>query len=91
MDFAGRRRTPSVALRPIDQAPTLRIDSRFSAAHLPPFSLMKFLLSFVSRPNRRGMLRDLHAFGIVSVFRRDSIFRLWEPLRENRGADQTVG
>jgi hypothetical protein len=52
---------------------------------------MKFLLSFASRPNRRGMLRDLHAFGIVSVFRRDSIFRLWEPLRENRGADQSVG
>jgi hypothetical protein len=43
---------------------------------------MKFLLSFVSRPNRRAILRDLHAFGIVNVFRRPSIFRIWEPLRE---------
>lgn len=43
---------------------------------------MRFLLSFVSRPNRRTLLRDLHAFGIVHVFRRPSIFRIWEPLRE---------
>jgi hypothetical protein len=42
---------------------------------------MKFFI-LRSRPNRRSLLRDLHAFGIVSVFRRDSIFRIWEPLRE---------
>jgi hypothetical protein len=44
---------------------------------------MKLLRSFVSRPNRRSVLRDLHAFGIVSVFRRHSILRIWEPLRES--------
>ena len=32
--------------------------------------------------NRRGTLRDLYTFGLVSVFRRDSILRVWEPLRE---------
>ena len=41
---------------------------------------MRFLFSH--RPNRRSTLRDLHAFGILNVFRRPSIFRLWEPLRE---------
>jgi hypothetical protein len=57
-----------------------------------PSSAMKLLLSFVSRPNRRTVLRDLHAFGIVRVFRRPSIFRLWEPLRENpRNVEEFVG
>jgi hypothetical protein len=43
---------------------------------------MKFLFTFSARPNRRSILRDLHSFGIVNVFRRPSIFRVWEPLRE---------
>ena len=41
---------------------------------------MRFL--FPRRPNRRLMLRDLHAFGLINVFRRPSLLRLWEPLRE---------
>ena len=44
---------------------------------------MKLFLALKPRPNRRSMLRDLHAFGIVRVFRRPSIFRIWEPLRES--------
>ena len=44
---------------------------------------MKFLFSSFSRSHRRSTLRDLHAFGIVSVFRRPSLFRIWEPLREH--------
>ena len=50
---------------------------------------MKLLLSFTSRPNRRSVLRDLHAFGIVNVFRRHSILRIWEPLRETPRIPQT--
>jgi hypothetical protein len=48
---------------------------------------MRFLFS--SRPNRRSMLRDLHTFGLLNVFRRPSVFRIWEPLREtpSRSAD----
>ncbi len=39
---------------------------------------------FTSRPpvQHRGTLRDLYVSGLVSVFRRDSILRIWEPLRE---------
>jgi hypothetical protein len=44
---------------------------------------MKIFLRLRSPFNRRSTLRDLHAFGIVSVFRRPSLFRIWEPLREN--------
>ena len=45
---------------------------------------MKLFLLFPSRSRRhRSMLRDLHAFGLVRVFRQHSIFRLWEPLRES--------
>lgn len=44
---------------------------------------MKFLHAFAPRSNRRALLRDLHAFGLVSVFRRHSLLRLWEPLREH--------
>jgi hypothetical protein len=43
---------------------------------------MKLLYRFTSRPNRRATLRDLHSFGVIHVFRRPSLFRLWEPLRE---------
>ena len=53
---------------------------------------MKFFLLFPPRTNRRSLLRDLHAFGIVSVFRRHSLFRVWEPLRETpRNGDEFVG
>lgn len=55
---------------------------------------MKFFLSFATavRPNRRSILRDLYAFGIVNVFRRPSIFRIWEPLRETpRGGEEFEG
>jgi hypothetical protein len=48
---------------------------------------MKFLFTLKPRTNRRSLLRDLHAFGIVSVFRRPSIFRIWEPLRECGAAE----
>ncbi|MGH7958558.1 MAG: hypothetical protein ACREH8_16320 [Opitutaceae bacterium] len=48
---------------------------------LPLFSF------FTARPNRRSILRDLYAFGIVDVFRRPSIFRIWEPLRETAPAE----
>ena len=52
---------------------------------------MKFLFSFPRRSSRRSILRDLHAFGIVSVFRRHSILRIWEPLRETRQAGESAG
>ena len=54
---------------------------------------MKFLFHFLARPNRRSILRDLHAFGIVNVFRRPSIFRVWVPLRETprTGDEEFVG
>lgn len=44
---------------------------------------------FASRPplKHRGTLRDLYVSGLVSVFRRDSILRIWEPLRETRSED----
>ena len=57
-------------------APRLLLPFSFSP---PP---MKRLRSFVPRSNRRSVLRDLYAFGLVSVFRRHSIRRIWEPLRE---------
>lgn len=46
---------------------------------------MKLLASFRSyrpRSDRRATLRDLYLQGLVSVFRTDSILRVWEPLRE---------
>ena len=51
---------------------------------------MKRFFTFTPRPQRRrSMLRDLHAFGFVSVFRQHSILRVWEPLRETpRHGDQ---
>jgi hypothetical protein len=52
---------------------------------------MKILFS-LSRPHRRSVLRDLYAFGILDVFRRHSIFRLWEPQRETaRRSDEFIG
>jgi hypothetical protein len=37
---------------------------------------------FVSRAplKQRATLRDLYVSGLVTVFRRDSILRVWEPL-----------
>jgi hypothetical protein len=49
---------------------------------------MKFTRFLFSYQNRRSTLRDLHAFGIVSVFRRPSIFRIWEPLREHSSSHE---
>lgn len=37
---------------------------------------------FRLQADRRATLRDLYTSGLVSVFRRDSVLRLWEPLRE---------
>lgn len=36
---------------------------------------------------RRSSLLALHTSGVIQVYRTHSIFRLWEPLREHRGAD----
>lgn len=33
-------------------------------------------------PDRRATLRDLYTSGLVSIFRRHSVLRMWEPLRE---------
>lgn len=46
-------------------------------------SRMKRFLSVRSSLDHRGTLRDLYTFGLVSVFRRHSVLRIWEPLREN--------
>lgn len=45
--------------------------------------LLSLLSPFVRRPNRRATLLELHRRGVVQIFRRHSIFRLWEPLREH--------
>lgn len=55
--------------------------------HSTPFISMNFIRYFSSRSHRRSTLRDLYASGLVSVFRRPSLFRLWEPLREHASAD----
>ena len=41
-----------------------------------------FPTSARSAITRRGTLRDLYTAGLVSVFRRHSVLRVWEPLRE---------
>lgn len=51
---------------------------------------MKFLLPRPRSP-RRSLLLDLHAFGHLHVFRRHSLFRLWEPLRETRYIHDSFG
>lgn len=38
--------------------------------------------SSVPQPDRRATLRDLYTSGLVSIFRRHSVLRVWEPLRE---------
>ena len=43
---------------------------------------IKRLLPLRPVTNHRGTLRDLYTFGLVSVFRRHSVLRVWEPLRE---------
>lgn len=45
-------------------------------------------MKFFSQPLRRSRplrstLLELHTTGVVSVFRRHSLLRLWVPLREN--------
>lgn len=47
------------------------------------FLLMNFFRTLVRRPNHRATLLELHRRGVVQIFRRHSIFRLWEPLREH--------
>jgi hypothetical protein len=44
---------------------------------------MKFL--FRSSPSHvfRSTLLDLHSSGVMQVYRRHSLLRLWVPLREN--------
>jgi hypothetical protein len=49
---------------------------------------MKFLL-VRPRSHRRTVLLDLHTFGHLHIFRRHSLFRLWEPLRETRRSAET--
>ena len=47
---------------------------------------LKHLLTRRSLPvvKHRAILRDLYLSGLVSVFRRDSVLRIWEPLRETQ-------
>ncbi|MES2694052.1 MAG: hypothetical protein V4773_11310 [Verrucomicrobiota bacterium] len=45
-------------------------------------SRMKRFFPIRSQLSHRGTLRDLYTFGLVSVFRRHSVLRVWEPLRE---------
>lgn len=44
---------------------------------------MNFFRTLVRRPNHRATLLELHRRGVVQIFRRHSIFRIWEPLREH--------
>lgn len=57
-----------------------------TATHSSPTPRLKHLLTRRSLPvvKHRATLRDLYVSGLVSVFRRDSILRIWEPLRESR-------
>jgi hypothetical protein len=50
---------------------------------------MKFLRFFRPRKNHRATLLDLHAFGVINVFRRHSILRVWQPQREVFSRDET--
>lgn len=43
---------------------------------------------FARRRPLRFTLLELHTTGVLQVFRRHSLFRLWAPLRENFDADQ---
>ena len=53
------------------------------STHSSPTVLhVKRLFRSHPRSNQRGTLRDLYTFGLMSVFRRDSVLRVWEPLRE---------
>lgn len=56
--------------------------ARSAAATPAPAQRRLSPASVAPAPNRRATLRDLYTFGLVSVFRRDSVLRLWEPLRE---------
>jgi hypothetical protein len=59
-----------------------------ASAPAPVIRIKRFL---PLRPaNRRATLRDLYTFGLVSVFRRESVLRVWEPLRETPRRTQEV-
>lgn len=49
---------------------------------LPSSPLRRRKATFRIQADRRATLRDLYTSGLVSIFRRDSVLRLWEPLRE---------
>lgn len=55
-----------------------------TATHSSSAPRLKHLLTRRSLPvvKHRGTLRDLYLSGLVSIFRRDSVLRIWEPLRE---------
>jgi hypothetical protein len=64
-------------------ASSCKVWSACGSAALPPPVNFKSILPMklsrsVVRFPRRSTLRDLYLFGLVSVFRRHSIFRLWE-------------
>ncbi|HVS51940.1 MAG TPA: hypothetical protein VHD62_06245 [Opitutaceae bacterium] len=48
---------------------------------------MKFIFPSFPRSSRRSTLLDLHRFGLMQVFRRPSLLRLWAPLRETNRAE----
>ena len=53
-------------------------------------------MKFISKPAARRPLPlrvtliELQTAGVIQVFRRPSIFRLWEPLREHRSRDEDL-
>ncbi len=49
---------------------------------------MKFFSKSSSVRTLRPTLLALHTSGVICVFRRHSIFRLWVPLRENFVAEE---
>lgn len=76
----------------IDLAAFLRRFGQACAAPVAPL-LARLRRSPVPAPvNRRSTLHDLHRSGIVRVFRRPSIARIWEPLREHpKPPEDSVG
>lgn len=50
--------------------------------HVSTASRLKRFFPARTQLDHRGTLRDLYTFGLVSVFRRHSVLRVWEPLRE---------
>ena len=50
---------------------------------------MKFFCKPAPRRPLRFTLLELHTSGVIRVFRRHSLFRLWTPLRENLDTDES--